>query len=80
MDVGFFSITDLHEMMACVLTLTKGRNFDVFARAERVLSHYFCYFGLLEFRAVLERNSRRRSAGKNRQQNEKRDSVPATFS
>jgi hypothetical protein len=80
MDVGFFSIADLHEMMAYALTLTEGRNFDVFGRAKRVFSENFCNFGLLEFRPVLERNSRCWGTGKNQRQNKNRERAPAKFS
>lgn len=57
--MGLFPIADLHEVMAYALTLAEGRNLDVFARAERVLGQHLFIFGLLEFRAVLERNPRR---------------------
>ena len=75
--VRLFPITDLHEVMAYALTLAKGRNLDVFARAKRVLGQYFCNFGLLEFRAVLERKSRRGGTGKQDRQSTKPESAAA---
>ena len=73
-NVWLFPIADLHEVMAHALTLAESRNLDVFTRAERVLGQHFFNFGLLEFRAVLERNSRRGGTGKKDRQNKKPES------
>ena len=61
--VRLFPVTDLHDVMAHALSLAEGRDLDVFADAERVLGQYFFDFGLFEFCAVLEGNSRRRGTG-----------------
>jgi hypothetical protein len=66
--------------MAYTLRLAESRDLDAFARAERVLGHHFFNFGLLEFGAVLEKNSRRRSTGKKERQNETRKSATARSS
>jgi hypothetical protein len=75
--VRLFPVTDLHEVMAYALTLAKSRNLDVLTRPKRVLRQHFCNFGLLEFRAVLERNSRRGGTGKKDGQSTKPKSAAA---
>jgi hypothetical protein len=76
----FFPIADLHEVMAHALTFAEGRNLDVFTRAERVLGQHLFYFGLLEFRAVLERNPPRGGTGKKDKQSKKPETATAKSS
>ena len=78
--MGLFRIADLHVVMAHALTLAEGRNLDVFARAERVLGQHLFNLGLLEFRAILERNSRRGGTDKKARQNKKPETAAAKSS